>query len=182
MVIIIPWGYISPLIYSLDKSTSCQLCIFLFLSLASCCLCLYYPFLFSACHTLLTVCVSVFMSLSGFFPHSLNVFFCSHLSSCFSFSLLSSVPMVLTSCPAVEGGRSRGRKGMLILSPQRQSAWGKRKRERERKCHSSEEMRWPLLCVCECVNVCLSPQERSGWQSEWHFMYFYFALLRSPAE
>lgn len=55
--------------------------------------------------------------------------------------LFTSVPAVLTSCPAIEGGR-----GMLILSPQRHSTG---EGERSRKCHLSEEM--GLRCVCLCV-------------------------------
>lgn len=117
----------------------------------------------------LAVCIFITLSLSSSLPHCLSLslspllsfLLMSSLCSCLPSvppSLLSSVPVVLTSCPAVEGGRSRGGRGMLILSPQRRSAQGdterKRARERERgrKCHSSEEMRWPFHCVCVCLH------------------------------
>lgn len=136
MVIRIPRGYISPLILS----TSLHPVHLLYFSsplllplIASYCLCLTTPCL-SLPVALCSLFASLsFMSRSGFFSSlSLNVFFCSHLTSCFSFSLLSSVPVVLTSCPAVEGGRSRGGKGMLILSPQRRRAEGEIEKEREK--------------------------------------------------
>lgn len=155
MVIIIPWGCTPPThtftLPSLHPVSSLYFSPFL---IAFCCLCLYDPSL-----SLPVTHCSVFVppSSSGFFPFSLNVFCCSHLSSCFLFSLLSFVPVVLTSCPAIEGERSRGRKGMLILSPQRRSAGGGRKRERERKM----SLVWGNeLAVALCMCVLASQQER----------------------
>lgn len=115
MVIKIPRGYIFP--HSHHKSAPCPLCfVFLFhcisQSLSS------RPSSPCACHTqlclFLCLLVSLSLSLSSDFSLSLNVFFCSNLSR-FSFSLLSPLPVVLTSCPVIEGGRSRGGRGMLIL-------------------------------------------------------------------
>lgn len=158
----IPWGYIFP-----PHLLALQVCIlstsytFLSIILFHCIvlsLC-NYAIALPACHTLLSSHLSLSLSLSGFSICFLNAFFCSHLSSCFFLSLLSSVPVVLTSCPGVKGGRSRGRKGMLILSPQWRSAKERqKKRARVRKCHSSEEMRWPLHCVCVCVCRCISTE------------------------
>jgi len=83
-------------------------------------------------------------------------FFFFHIPSCSSLSILFAFPVVLTSCPRIEGVRRRGKKGMLILSPQ----WLEQKerlKKSERKCHSSEEMRWPLHCVR--VSVCVSTEK-----------------------
>lgn len=84
----------------------------------------------------------------------MSSFVCIFLSVFLPLSSFPSVPLVFTSCSAVEG--SRGGKGMLILSPQRRSGW-ERETEREtgRKWHSSEEMRWPLhpVCVWACARV-----------------------------
>lgn len=54
----------------------------------------------------------------------------------------------------------------------------RRGRGRRRKCHSSEEIRWPLLCVCECVYVCACISKD---QYDWHFLFFLF-LLCFPAD
>lgn len=143
----------------LHKSVSSPLMVFFFFSLVlfHC----VWPFL---SHSLISsrVCCTCFgFSFSFFFylhislrrlPLRLNGLLCSHLSCCFLLSLLSSVPVALTSCPGVEGGNGRGREGMLILSARWRSAEGEtggEKREGERKCHSSEEMRW---AVCVCLN------------------------------
>lgn len=157
----------NPLRVYFPPTFSPQVCILstccMFFFFHSCSLSLHlsafvFPSLLFLClsHSALCLFLCLHVSLRRF-PLSLNVFFCSHLSFLFLFlPLLSSVPVVLTSCPAVEGGRSRGGKGMLILSPQRWSAVGETERGRERKCHSSEEMRWPLPCVCVCVSACVS--------------------------
>lgn len=89
---------------------------------------------FFGCHT--QHLISLSPRLSGFFLFVLMSSSVSIFPPCFSsmLRLLSSIPVVLTSCPAIEG--SRGRRGMLILSTQRQSARGEtQKRERENVTH-----------------------------------------------
>lgn len=159
MVMKIPRGYIFP--HSHHKSAQCPLALFCFLfhcisrSLSS------RPSSPSACHTQLSVCFFVLISLSRSLSPPLTFLFLLMSSFVTIFlvflslsSLPSSLPVVLTSCPAVEGGRSRGGRGMLILQ---------RRAERElkrQKCHSSEGMRWSLHC--ECVRLHASSQKRSG--------------------
>lgn len=164
MVIKIPRGYIFP--HSHHKSAPCPLAVFcfslplhlsvfVFLSLVSVCL----P------HSALCLFLCPHFSLSSDFSLSLNAFFCSDLSR-FSFPLLSSLPVVLTSCPAIEGGRSRGGRGMLILH---RRAERELEREGERqKCHSSEKMRWSLRreCVCACVCMHLNRKDQDDSRSD----------------
>lgn len=91
----------------------------------------------------------VFTSLSGFyfilfFAPTQCFSLCSHL-----FSYSSLVPVVLTSGPGIEGGRGRGRKGMLILSPQ----WLSVDRETEREKMS---LVWGNeMAIALCVRMCL---------------------------
>lgn len=89
-------AFVSPPLFLLCLSHSSPICLFL---------CLHVPLSGSLLFLLMFSFVPIFPLVS--------------LSLSFS-----SVPVVLTSCPAVEGGRSRGRKGMLILPRQRRSAEG----------------------------------------------------------
>lgn len=148
MVIWIPWGDISP-----PHLLSPQVCIlsttwfFLLGFLASSGLPLRITLSSPVC--LLSPHLRRFI----FSFLSLNVFFYSHLFPLSVFILLS-----LWSSPLVRASReerSRGRKGMLILSPQWQSREGETEIGERGKCHLSEEMRWPLHSVCVCVCVCM---------------------------
>lgn len=127
--------YFPPHLFSPQVCIQSTCCICLFLSrllVASRRLCPTVSFP-SVRHTLLSVCSFVSASLSGFFISLLMPSYVPIFPLVSRSSLLPSIPVVLTSCPAVEGGRGRGRKGMLILSPQRQSKEGKTEKGKERE-------------------------------------------------
>lgn len=50
-----------------------------------------------------------------------------------------------------------------------------RQKERERKCHSSEKMRWPLHCVCVCLR--LNRKDQGDSLSDISCIFLHFALL-----
>lgn len=167
--------------YSLRKATSCPLavCVYFFSNFVE----YIVPFVFvfssvfllSLSHTQLYISLSPWLWLFFFYPLFLlmSSFVCIFLSVFLPLSSFPSVPLVFTSCSAVEG--SRGGKGMLILSPQRRSSW-ERDRKRDGKkmalVWENEMAIAPCVCMSVCTCVCASPQKRSGWQAEWHFCIF----------
>lgn len=141
-------------------------------------------FLLCLSHTQLCISLSLWL-WHFFYPFFLLMpsFVCIFLSVFLPLSSFPSVPLVFTSCSAVEG--SRGGKGMLILSPQRRSGWERdRKRDGEKMAlvWGNEMAIAPCVCMSVCTCVCASPQKRSGWQSEWHFCIFFPASPFSPAK
>lgn len=146
--------------------------IFLLVASSACC---YLIKLLFSCIILSSSSFPRKIFLPGFFAHCLNsVFLSAFLSNSFvSFMhfFSASVPEVLMSCPAIEG-----RRGMLILSPQRHSAGegekggGNVTRLRKLDGHCS-------VCASVCTYVYVHASQKISMTDISCFSYFYFASI-----
>lgn len=174
-------GIFSP--YSLCKSPSCPLavCVCIFFSSNFVEYIVPFVFVFSSVFLLCLSHTQLYISLSPwlwlFFSYPLfllmSSFVCIFLSVFLPLSSFPSVPLVFTSCSAVEG--SRGGKGMLILSPQRRSGWERdRKRDGEKMAlvWGNEMAIAPCVCMSVCMCVCIFTEKIrvTVWMT---FLYFF---------
>lgn len=142
-----------------SRSPSLHLAVFVLLSLVFLRLPLSALCLFLCPH----VSLRLFLLMSSFVPIFLLVSLSLSLSPFFH----PCGPHLLSSRRGREKQRRERNANFIATATECRRRDRKRKREREGKCHSSEEMRWPLHCVWKCVCVCLRKDQDDSLSDIW---------------